>query len=1501
MFQCDKCKRSYKQRKHLYDHQRAKHAPGGEVRHTYAWEAKLREHLKKGGCNKRKHMSETTDGSTTSRSRRCPTCSRVIRGTYEDYAKHSHSHVKERDLRQCLNKNKVAIEKKSLVHKPGACDSYNFPLAVNESISPGVIAEHLNEIYEKASSKFKVQMGVGRILRNVENNELKYWRAEHDQHHVLLKDSEEVVKPMKINSRKDIEEVAQKASELADEDYLKTGRPDTKWELVMPTNIRYYVSYTGFVTGVFEGKHLPGYIYGNKNIVALHKNKHGKYYEDHLCFFRCLAYHKLKTPHTTNTPSRALEELTLHLVEQWKAYKRSRGLQAVEGVELQDFADLENCFDINIEVYQLKKNSRKSNTYAVHIYKSQDVAERGTIKLNLYTLQDVSEFTGMNGHLSYISNIKAYTSVYHCVKCDRDFRDSSNLHRHEKICASGVPEEKFVGGYKKLKMTLWERLESYGISVPDRYCRDFIVFDCESILQPILNNEGETAKRRWTAEHVPVSIAMTATFMPQDPVTTYPQTECIVSRDPQQLVREFLARLMDWRKRIVEETKKKYKPVMTQLKQLMVDTISKENALFEELTQQEDDQAVENSEPLVWCKSLVKDLQNLESDLKKHVEQVVVLGYNSAKYDINLLKEYLIVQFLSDYAQKEDKEPIKVIKQQASYSVLELGHYLKFLDVYKYQSPSCTLDSFMKAEGIVDTNNSDKSVKSYFPYEWFDSYDKLDYPGLPPPPCWFSTLKGCNVLGKSDAEINRNYEICQKKLMEISPRNPKFQHFLVFYNSMDVGPMLVATQRWLAYYIEENQIDVLKETMSLPGIARLRMYRASSRYPHFMGFSLTDPKHPNLEKLIVDNLCGGPSQIFTRHHEAGKTFIRPSQNNSHEDEVSHDHNYALPGKTCQSVLGYDASSLYPYCLIKPLPVGPPAHYELYRPEDGFMLGNHFEASMACTTQSQLQMNYCCSLDSSYQHLWNTGKEVRIGNFRVDAYSASKNEIIEVSGCYWHSHECFPGIVRSPEQVARYEKTVARAQFIEEVTGIKVKLVWECQIPRHIKDGRPPVYLDLKKKAGKQIMSQGELLALVKTGKFFGAVEVDIEVPDSLKEKFSEFAPLFVTCEIPMTKEVIGEHMYKYVEEQHLSLKPRKQLVAGLKARQILLATPLLQWYLSKGLIARRVYQAIEWNSQPCLQKFFESVAQDRRQASGDPTKEAHAAKQKLTANSAYGATLLNKLNYTHIHYMGENEALLKHNDPRFRLSSEIVGGFYEVQMAHKQIVHDIPKQVGFFVLMYAKLRMLEFYYDCLDYYLNREDYELVQMDTDSIYFAVSYKLSTSSLESHPLLPLVKSGKIDEFRRTLYNYCDDEWEPDFSKHYFPRQCCQKHNVYDQKTPGLFKLEKSGVAITGLCSKTYCLKLRDGGEKSAVKGVNKSKLKHTYERMNQVLQSGETQEETNMGFRMDSCKMKTYEENKKAFNYLYLKRQVLPDGIHTKPLDLILEPKHSTESIQPGIIT
>ena len=37
----------------------------------------------------------------------------------------------------------------------------------------------------------------------------------------------------------------------------------------------------------------------------------------------------------------------------------------------------------------------------------------------------------------------------------------------------------------------------------------------------------------------------------------------------------------------------------------------------------------------------------------------------------------------------------------------------------------------------------------------------------------------------------------------------------------------------------------------------------------------------------------------------------------------------------------------------------------------------------------------------------------------------------------------------------------------------------------------------------------------------------------------------------------------------------------------------------------------------------------------------------------------------------------------------------------------------------AKLRMLEFYYDFSDRYFDRRDFELIQMDTESNYIAIS--------------------------------------------------------------------------------------------------------------------------------------------------------------------------------------
>ena len=70
---------------------------------------------------------------------------------------------------------------------------------------------------------------------------------------------------------------------------------------------------------------------------------------------------------------------------------------------------------------------------------------------------------------------------------------------------------------------------------------------------------------------------------------------------------------------------------------------------------------------------------------------------------------------------------------------------------------------------------------------------------------------------------------------------------------------------------------------------------------------------------------------------------------------------------------------------------------------------------------------------------------------------------------------------------------------------------------------------------------------------------------------------------------------------------------------------------------------------------------------------------------------------------------------------EEIGDVYEIEMRKRQVVINRPFQVGIAVYQMAKLRILQFYYDCLDRYLDRRDFELMQMDTDSLFFGLSKK------------------------------------------------------------------------------------------------------------------------------------------------------------------------------------
>ena len=115
--------------------------------------------------------------------------------------------------------------------------------------------------------------------------------------------------------------------------------------------------------------------------------------------------------------------------------------------------------------------------------------------------------------------------------------------------------------------------------------------------------------------------------------------------------------------------------------------------------------------------------------------------------------------------------------------------------------------------------------------------------------------------------------------------------------------------------------------------------------------------------------------------------------------------------------------------------------------------------------------------------------------------------------------------------------------------------------------------------------------------------------------------------------------------------------------------------------------------------------------------------------------------------------------------------------------------------------MLEWYY-FLDVFVDRSDFEYIEMDTDSGYFAIT----APSLEQ-----VIKPEKKAKFDMRLYRSCHEQIHP-----VFPSQCCAKHKAFNKRLPGLFKLEQEGVVMVALCSKTYVLKDGEGVEKTAWHG-------------------------------------------------------------------------------------
>ena len=726
---------------------------------------------------------------------------------------------------------------------------------------------------------------------------------------------------------------------------------------------------------------LPKWLADKKCIYAIDK------INDNLCFWRCLAIHQ----RIMKGKKRPEEDTNREALKLARDFYKNQNLKRedVKPTRLVDFENIAKQFKVNIRLFELAKKSK--TVWKLVFGKNQFKKNLPCVDIGLFAYgdydEDEDEEDNQNprrGHCFFIKDIELLAKLWECAGCKQRFNRHDNYNRHvtggtcgggktKLICPGGKFErimnsteivfyggknnfsyavcqwiEKqseligkhihhalcghggefsviisgkkiFVDGYEPKTRTIFqyhgckwhgcpcqkernsldekrysktidleEKMKEQGfklISVWEcerpvlkkmilekefRPYPYFIVYDFEALHKKM--DESQTEELTITSRHVPVSVAI------NDNLTNEPVF--IVDQDPGNLNNSFMGEIMRRQIKIAEATESLYPQP--------------------ESDEDEKDDWGEKKENPIW---------------RNWVNQVPVFGFNSGRYDINMIKEYFVknLAIISD---------VDVAKKENTYMFLSTPNF-KFLDIQNYLAPGLSYDAWCRAYGC-------ELQKLAFPYEWLDSFEKLNHIGPVKYEEFYSSLKGGITISQEEYQ-----NFCD----EFSKRGcVTMKDWLKEYNLADVKPFIEALEKTREQYYPD-EIDLLKDAVSIPGISMMYVLNEALRRKKYSEPDLFAPGEPckcecsddceevrckkckeirdnckictknEAYEMLTTGMIGGPSIVFCRYAEAGVSKIR-----------SHIYSRA-DAKICLSVQGLDANSLYLFCSGQEMPCG----------------------------------------------------------------------------------------------------------------------------------------------------------------------------------------------------------------------------------------------------------------------------------------------------------------------------------------------------------------------------------------------------------------------------------------------------------------------------------------------------------------------------------------------------------------------------------------------------
>ena len=143
----------------------------------------------------------------------------------------------------------------------------------------------------------------------------------------------------------------------------------------------------------------------------------------------------------------------------------------------------------------------------------------------------------------------------------------------------------------------------------------------------------------------------------------------------------------------------------------------------------------------------------------------------------------------------------------------------------------------------------------------------------------------------------------------------------------------------------------------------------------------------------------------------------------------------------------------------------------------------------------------------------------------------------------------------------------------------------------------------------------------------------------------------------------------------------------------------------------KIHRFVQYTPKKCFSSFVQSAVNARRQGDENPNSSVVAETMKSLANSSYGYQIMDRCRHTVTKYLNDEKTDSAINNKHFKGPIFVTDQLYEVELVKSEIEHREPIIVGFFILQYDKLRMLDLYYNFLKTFCDTEKYEELETDT----------------------------------------------------------------------------------------------------------------------------------------------------------------------------------------------